>query len=88
MEVSEHDYIQDNSTPEEIAQVMVFLASDLSSAINAQVIVVCFLRLYKTGGYNTKDARQADRGVVHQGKMPWTDQVTIGAIRRPAPLTA
>lgn len=38
----DHDYIHDNSSPEEIANVMAFLASDLSTAINAQVIVVRF----------------------------------------------
>ncbi|KAI5480306.1 ATP-binding cassette, subfamily B (MDR/TAP), member 1 [Pseudohyphozyma bogoriensis] len=34
-----HDYILDPLSPDEVANVMAFLASDLSSAINAQAIV-------------------------------------------------
>lgn len=36
----EKDYIKQTSTPDEIANVMLFLASDMSQAINAECIVV------------------------------------------------
>lgn len=39
---SQKDYIQQTSTPDDIANVMLFLASDMSQAVNAEYILVRF----------------------------------------------
>lgn len=89
----EKDYIKQTSTPDDIANVMLFLASDMSQAVNAEYIIVGRLAAGVLSGSTSIKGHsltffipyQADRGQLQQGTMDWTDEAVSGGIVAPPP---
>lgn len=82
------NYIQQISEPDEIGNVVTFLASDLSTSVNAQMILVRSTMIALLSFFTDKllILLQADRGHLEACDMSWTSQATYCGIQQPPAL--
>lgn len=67
---NQKDYIQQTSTPDDIANVMLFLASDMSQAVNAEYILVRFTPYASVERLKHTDLSACRRIEVNYNRVP------------------